>query len=228
MLGNLSEINKAVIRAVLIDDHPLVRAGIKNFFDRTAHIQVVGESDNGLDAIDIVHETQPDIVLVDIEMPKMGGIDFTIWLRKNYPKIKIIILSSYDDDAYIVATLKAGANGYLLKNSPPQDLIQTVENVVANKSALDPGITHKIVSLVTESSGPYSDQHPSRRELEILQYVAQGKTNIEIGKALHISSRTVQGHLSKVFSKLDVYSRTEAVTKAATLKLLSLEALNGR
>src|SRR4051812_22896263 len=155
MLSNPSEMNKVSIRAVLIDDHPLVRAGIKNFFDRTTHISVVGESDNGLDAIDVIHETRPDIVLVDIEMPKMGGIDFTIWLRKNYPLIKVIILSSYDDDAYIVATLKAGANGYLLKNSPPHDLIQTVENVVANKSALDPGITNKIVNLVTDNFGSY-------------------------------------------------------------------------
>ncbi len=228
MLSNPLEINKVSIRAVLIDDHPLVRAGIKNFFDRTTHISVVGESDNGLDAIDVIHATRPDIVLVDIEMPKMGGIDFTIWLRKNYPAIKVIILSSYDDDAYIIATLKAGANGYLIKNSPPQDLIQTVENVVANKSALDPGITSKIVNLVTDNCGSYSDQHPSKRELEILQHVACGKTNIEIGKTLHISSRTVQGHLSKIFSKLEVYSRTEAVTKAASLKLLSLEGLNGR
>lgn len=227
MLGYPSELKKATIRVVLIDDHPLVRVGIKNFFDRTEHIKVVGESDNGLDAMAVVHEERPDVVLVDIEMPKMGGIDFTLWLRKTYPVTKIIILSSYDDDVYILATLKAGANGYLLKNSSPQDLIQTVENVVANRSALDPGITKKIVNLVTEHSGPHSDQYPSKRELEILHHVAQGKTNVEIGKVLHISSRTVQGHLSKIFSKLDVDTRTEAVTKAVSLKLISLEGFNG-
>lgn len=222
MFGTPSDLQKPHIRAVLIDDHPLVRVGIKNFFDRTAHIKVVGEADNGEDAIHVIHATKPDVVLVDIEMPKMGGIEFTGWLKKNYPHIKVIILSSYDDDAYILATLKAGANGYLLKNSSPQDLIQMVENVVANRSALDPTITDKIVHLVADQQSG-SDQYPSKRELEILQHVAQGKTNVEIGQLLHISSRTVQGHLSKIFSKLDVETRTEAVTKAVSLKLLKLE-----
>ena len=217
------------IRAVLIDDHPLVRAGIRNFIERVQHIEVVGESDNGHDAIPVVQELKPDVVLVDIEMPVMGGIDFTIWLRQNYPQTKIIILSSYDDEAYILATLRAGANGYLLKNSPPQDIIRTIEDVVANRSSLDPGITQKIVHLVTEPHPPASspEHTPSKRELEILNLVAKGYTNNEIGEHLHISSRTVQGHLSKTFSKLDVNTRTEAVTKAASMKLLDLEHLDG-
>lgn len=218
------------IRAVLIDDHPLVRAGIRNFIDRTKHIEVVGESDNGLDAMPVIQEHQPDVALVDIEMPKMGGIDFTLWLRQNFPKIKVIILSSYDDEAYILATLRAGANGYLLKNSPPTDLIRTIEDVVANRSSLDPGITEKIVHLVTEpqaSPAAAPEQTPSKRELEILHLVAKGHTNNEIGEHLHISSRTVQGHLSKIYSKLNVDTRTEAVTKAASMKLLDLEHLDG-
>lgn len=220
----------STIRAVLIDDHPLVRAGIRNFIDRVQHIEVVGESDNGHDAMPVVQELNPDVVLVDIEMPVMGGIDFTIWLHQNYPHIKIIILSSYDDDAYILATLRAGANGYLLKNSPPQHIVRTIEEVVADRSSFDPGITEKIVHLVTESQQPptHSPEHlPSKRELEILYLVAKGHTNNEIGERLHISSRTVQGHLSKTFSKLDVNTRTEAVTKAASLKLLDLENLDG-
>ncbi len=228
MLESASDSQGSAIRAVLIDDHPLVRAGIRNFIDRTDHIVVVGESDNGLDAMPVVQEHSPDVVLVDIEMPKMGGIDFTIWIRNNYPDIKVIILSSYDDEAYILATLKAGANGYLLKNSPPQDLIRTIEDVVANRSSLDPGITEKIVHLVTDphQNSPSPEQKPSKRELEILHLVAKGNTNNEIGEKLHISSRTVQGHLSKIYSKLDVDTRTEAVTKAASLKLLDLEQLN--
>lgn len=227
--SDINESNGSVIRAVLVDDHPLVRAGIRNFIDRTQHIEVVGESDNGLDAMSVIQEFQPDVALVDIEMPKMGGIDFTIWLRQNYPKTKVIILSSYDDEAYILATLRAGANGYLLKNSPPQDLIRTIEEVVANRSSLDPGITEKIVHLVTEPQAQQtSPEHmPSKRELEILNLVAQGLTNNEVGEKLHISSRTVQGHLSKIYNKLDVDTRTEAVTKAASLKLLDLEHLDG-
>lgn len=232
MLENSSDTKNhsgSVIRAVLIDDHPLVRAGIRNFIERVQHIEVVGESDNGHAAIPVIQELLPDVVLVDIEMPVMGGIDFTVWLRQNHPQIKVIILSSYDDEAYILATLRAGANGYMLKNSPPQDIIRTIEDVVANRSSLDPGITEKIVHLVTEPQHPApSPEHvPSKRELEILYLVAKGYTNIEIGEHLHISSRTVQGHLSKTFSKLDVTSRTEAVTKAASLKLLDLEHLDG-
>jgi DNA-binding NarL/FixJ family response regulator len=226
MFSHSSGIDQPIITVVLIDDHPLVRAGIKNFFDRTPHIKVIGESDNGMEAIAVIQQQQPDVVLVDIEMPRMNGIDLTLWLREHQPDVKIIILSSYDEDAYILATLKAGANGYLLKNSSPQDIVRTVENVVNNRSMLDPGITQKIVNLVTDNGGAHSEQ-PSRRELEILQYVAQGKTNIEIGKILHISSRTVQGHLSKIFAKLHVETRTEAVTKAVSMKLLSLDGRHG-
>ena len=231
MLENSSVSNgrfRSTIRAVLVDDHPLVRAGIRNFIERVQHIEVVGESDNGQEAMPVIKDLNPDVVLVDIEMPVMGGIDFSIWLHQHYPHIKIIILSSYDDDAYIRATLCAGANGYLLKNSPPKQIIHTIEEVVADHSSFDPGITDKIVHLVTEPqlSATPSEHLPSKRELEILELVAKGHTNIEIGKQLHISSRTVQGHLSKVFNKLDVNSRTEAVTKAVSLKLLDLEGLN--
>ncbi|TQV79439.1 response regulator transcription factor [Exilibacterium tricleocarpae] len=219
----------SIIRVVLIDDHPLIRAGIRNIIERAEHIKVVGESDNGYDAIPVVIDLKPDVVLVDIEMPVMGGIDFSVWLHQNHPHIKIIILSSYDDDAYIRATLRAGANGYLLKNSTPKQIIHTIEEVVADHSSFDPDITEKIVHLLTSPNKPGNspEQLPSKRELEILALVAKGYTNNDIGKKLHISSRTVQGHLSKAFSKLEVNTRTEAVTKAASLKLLDLESSDG-
>ncbi len=219
----------SVIRTVLIDDHPIVRAGIRNFLDRIQHIDVVAESDNGYEAMPVVQKFMPDVVLVDIEMPVMGGIEFTNWLRQNHPNIKIIILSSYDDEAYILATLHAGANGYLLKNSPPQHIIRTIEEVMVNRSSFDPGITEKIVHHLGANplqAAVTIENLPSKRELEILHLVAKGQTNKEIGEQLHISSRTVQGHLSKAFGKLGANTRTEAVTKAASLKILDLEQLD--
>jgi len=212
---------KAIIKVMLIDDHALVRAGIGEIFKRTSNIRVLDECDNGLDAQSRIVLAKPDVILVDIEMPNMNGIEFTAWAKKNHPSIKVILLSSYDEDAYVLAGLKAGANGYVLKNTSPANLIRSVNDVYLNRESFDPSITKKVVSLITARENPHDDAL-SKREIQILNLVSQGQTNVGIGNALHISSRTVQGHLSKVFSKLGVATRASAVSKAVSLKYIEV------
>ena len=212
------------ISVVLVDDHDLVRAGTRQYLERSATIDVVGEADDGLTAQQVLTDTQPQVALVDIEMTNQGGIELTRWASSHVPDVRIIILSAYDDDPYIMAAVEAGAKGYVLKNTSPVKLIQAVEAVANGESALDPAIATKMMGLLMSNRQRADDDSAelSDREIEVLQLTAQGLTNKEIGLKLHISNRTVQGHLRKIFSKLDVNSRTEAVTKALALKLMTL------
>ena len=212
------------ITVVLVDDHDLVRAGTRQYLERGATIEVVGEAGDGLAAQRVLTDLTPQIALVDIEMPNQGGIELARWVSANLPDVHVIMLSAYDDDPYIMAALEAGAKGYVLKNTSPAKLIEAVETVAAGGSALDPAITTKVMGLLMNNrAGNQADSAElSDREIEVLQLTAKGLTNKEIGLQLHISNRTVQGHLRKIFSKLDVNSRTEAVTKALALNLMSL------
>lgn len=212
------------ISVVLVDDHDLVRAGTRQYLERGKRIEVVGEADDGLTAQNVIQSQQPQVVLVDIEMPNHSGIDLTRWVSDAVPETKVIVLSAYDDDPYIMAALDAGAKGYVLKNTSPAKLIHAVETVAEGGSALDPAITTKVMGLLMNSrkeEGGVSAEL-SDRELEVLRLTAKGQTNREIGVQLNISNRTVQGHLRKIFSKLDVNSRTEAATKAISLGLMEL------
>jgi DNA-binding NarL/FixJ family response regulator len=206
------------IKVVLVDDHSMVRAGIKDFLSRSDLISVVGEAKDGIEAQQIIKSKAPDVVLVDIQMPNLGGIELTAWIHQSYPDMKIMILSSHDDDEYIMESIRAGANGYSLKNTSPAKLIDSITEIAANKAALDPSIAIKVMNLAKHDTSEKENFTP--RELQILQLLASGNTNKEIGTTLFISSRTVQGHLSKVFTKLDVETRTEAAIKAIKIGLV--------
>ena len=202
----------------------MVRTGIRQFLERSEKIEVIGEADDGIMAQHLIKKNRPDVVVVDIKMPNMGGLDLARWIRQHYADMKILMLSAYDDDPYVVTAIEAGANGYALKNTSPVKLIHAVEAVYAGESSLDPAIATKVMKYMMGggSSEDVSNIHLSEREKEVLQHVAAGLTNIEIGKILSISPRTVQGHLAKIFNKFDVVSRTEAVTKALSLNLIQL------
>jgi DNA-binding NarL/FixJ family response regulator len=213
----MAESNSPLIRVLLADDHAVVRAGIRQFLEHAGDIQIVAEADDGEMAQKLIQQYQPDVAVLDIQMPKATGIEVTRWMRLNQYKIGVLILTAYDDDPYIMAVLQAGANGYVLKTAAPNELIQAVRDVYAGKSALDAAIAQKLMAhLYSQKDQPQVEQL-TEREMEVLSLTAKGYTNKAIGVQLGISDRTVQGHLAHIFSKLQAGSRTEAVMRAVSL-----------
>jgi DNA-binding NarL/FixJ family response regulator len=209
------------IRVLLADDHAIVRAGIRQFLERAGDIQVIAEADDGEMAQDLVHQYQPDVAVLDIQMPKASGIEVTRWVRSNYPNVGVLILTAYDDDPYVLAVLQAGANGYVLKTASPADLIQAVRDVYSGKSVLDSSITQKLLAQLSRPKDGFQVEPLTEREMEVLALAAKGYTNKAIGVQLGISDRTVQGHLAHIFNKLQASSRTEAVMRAVSLGWIS-------
>ncbi len=214
------------IQVLLADDHAIVRAGIRQFLERSGDIQVVAEADDGEAAMRLIQQKQPDIAVLDIQMPKASGIEVTRWVRANYQNVGILILTAFDDDPYVLAVLKAGANGYVLKTASPGDLIQAVRDVNSGKSVLDPAITRKLLAQLSHSDDTLQVEQLTEREIEVLAMAARGFTNKAIGAQLGISDRTVQGHLAHIFNKLQASSRTEAVMRGVSLGLISQEIGN--
>ncbi|HEB63982.1 MAG TPA: response regulator transcription factor [Chloroflexi bacterium] len=209
------------IRVLLADDHAVVRAGIRQFLEQAPDIEVVAEADDGKTAERLIAEHQPDVAVLDIQMPGASGIEVTRWVRNAYPKIGILILTAYDDDPYVMAVLQAGANGYVLKTAAPHEIIRAVRDVHAGNSALDASIVQKVMNQVTGGTRQWPVETLTPRESEVLALVAKGFTNKAIGVQLGISDRTVQGHLAHIFGKLQANSRTEAVMRAISLGWLS-------
>ena len=200
------------IRLLLVDDHPVVRKGTRDLLDTEHDFQVVGEAASGEEAILRARELAPDVILMDVSMPGMNGIEATKQIKAERPAQNVLVLTSYDDDAYVFALLEAGAAGYLLKNASEAELLGAVRAVAAGESALHPSVARKVLerfSTTSTSSAPLDTLSP--RELEVLRIAATGRTNKEIARDLDISPRTVQVHLANIFSKLGVGSRTEAV-----------------
>lgn len=209
------------IRVLLADDHAIVRAGIRQFLERAGDIQVVAEADDGEMAKTLIEHKQPDIAVLDIQMPKSSGIEVTRWIRANTPQVGVLILTAFDDDPYVLAVLQAGANGYVMKTASPEELINAVREVKDGKSVLDARVTQKLLSQLSHPHSTSPVEALTSREMEVLELVARGFTNKAIGVQLGISDRTVQGHLAHIFDKLQASSRTEAVMRAVSLGWIS-------
>ncbi|MHB1357787.1 MAG: response regulator [Anaerolineae bacterium] len=215
------------IRLVVADDHALVRLGILKYVESADDIIVLGEATNGSQAIALVAQHKPDVLLLDINMPGMSGIDVTQALREAHSDVKILILTAYDEDPYVFSLLQAGANGYLLKSCEIDDLLRAIRAVYDGKTVLSPLVADKIVnqircnSPIPQTTVDSADELTSR-ELEILRLAARGLTNKAIGQQIGISDRTAQGHLANIYAKLQVASRTEAVTEAMKRGLMTL------
>jgi DNA-binding NarL/FixJ family response regulator len=209
------------IRVILADDHAVVRKGIREFLETDDALTVIAEASNGDEALKLIRELQPDVAVLDIQMPGQSGIDVTRAARAARLPVGILLLTAFDDEPYIRAALQAGANGYVLKTAEAQDIIEAVQAVHEGKSAIDPAITRKLLAQMSRSAAAEAPlERLTERELEVLRLTARGYTNKAIGAQLSISDRTVQGHLAKIYDKLYVTTRTEAVMRAVSLGLI--------
>jgi len=212
-----------MIRVILADDHAVVRKGIRGFLEEPGNITVVAEAASGDEALALIREQQPDVAVLDIQMPGRTGLEVTRAVRSERLPVGVLILTAYDDDPFVMTALRAGANGYVLKTAEPEEIVAAVHAVHEGQSALDPALMQKVLAYISGAPLSATAESLSAREIEVLRLAAQGFTNKAIGVQLGISDRTVQGHLTNIYGKLDVASRTEAVTRAIQMGLVSVE-----
>jgi NarL family two-component system response regulator LiaR len=225
----VDQTNERVIRVFVADDQAIVRKGIRALLATEADIEVVGEAENGQQAVDSVRELTPDVILMDLVMPGMDGIEAIRRIVAHQPEARILVLTSFATDDKVFPAIKSGAMGYLLKDSEPEELVQAIHQVYRGESSLHPKIARK---LLQELSGgpPPSSAPPERvvepltaREVEVLRLVASGKSNQEIAAQLTISEATVRTHVSNILGKLHLVSRTQATLYALREGLASLD-----
>jgi DNA-binding NarL/FixJ family response regulator len=200
-----------MIRVLVVDDHPVVRHGLIAILRYEPGIEVVGDAADGEEAVRLILERRPDVVLLDLRLPKLSGIEVMKSVRPQAPEVRFLVLTTYDTDEYIGPALAAGAQGYLLKDALPDELARGVQAVVQGRAALEPGVAARLLERIAE--GERGDEL-SVRELEVLRLLVEGAGNKAIASRLGLSENTIKTHISRIFAKLGVQSRTEAVTVA--------------
>jgi DNA-binding NarL/FixJ family response regulator len=210
------------IGIVVVDDHPIVRDGLVAVLSTQPDFEVVGEASSGPEAIRCVNAVKADVILLDLEMPDMDGVETLQRLREIDPALRVIVFTAFDTDERIVKAVQAGAQGYLLKGVPRDEIFNAIRVVHAGGALLQPVVASKLLRQVTRDAQPEADTL-TERELEVLRLMAQGQMNKEIAAALVISERTVKFHVSAILSKLGAGNRTEAVTLAAQQGLIELK-----
>ena len=207
------------IRLVIVDDHPVVRDGLRGMLESQADFEVVGEASNGEEAVQMAGSLKPDVMLMDLRMPVMDGVTALGEIKASNPQVQILVLTTYDSDADILPAIEAGAMGYLLKDTSREDLYAAIRATARGETVLSPGVAARLIGQMRASA----EEKLSNREVEVLQLVAEGASNREIANSLHISQATVKSHLIHIFDKLGVSDRTAAVTVALRRGILSLE-----
>ncbi len=215
------------IRIVIAEDHAFVREGTTRLLAREPDMEVVGTASDGAEAVALAIELRPSVLLMDIAMPEIDGIEATRRVRAACPEIPVLILSAYDDDQYVSAVVEAGAAGYLLKDVRGDQLVDAIRSVVRGESVLHPVIAGKIMQRIVDGERQHDVRADvlSARELTVLKLAAQGLTNDAIALKLKFSPRTVQSHLSRIFSKMQVGSRTQAVVEALRRGWIDLDEI---
>jgi NarL family two-component system response regulator LiaR len=218
------------ITILLADDHPSFREGLSRLLEEEDDLAVVAQAGDGEEAVRLAKEILPDIAIVDVSMPKLDGIQTTSQIKAACPATAVLIMSAYGNESYVVGAVEAGASGYLSKSVQVRELVAAIRSLHAGETVLDPQAARKVLGRLTRASGAATPEgngaelHP--RELEVLRLAAKGKSNKEIGEELAISVRTVQSHLTNIFNKLDIGSRTEAVLHALRAGWFTLEDLS--
>jgi DNA-binding NarL/FixJ family response regulator len=208
------------LRLVVVDDHALFRRGLVGLLDEMIDFQVVGEASNGQEALSVIENTRPDIVLLDINMPILDGIQTLGIIRKSHPEQKVVMLTISQNDDDLIGSIVAGANGYVLKNTEPETLHSTILQVSMGNSVLSPEITAKVLQAVRRSRDDHHRGLLSDREVEVLKCLARGQTTAQISGALFISENTVKTHIRHILEKMEVNNRAEAVARAAQMDLI--------
>jgi DNA-binding NarL/FixJ family response regulator len=211
------------IRVLIVDDHPVVREGIASMLKKETDFKVVGEASNGLEAIEKARELSPDVVLMDLRMPEMDGVEAISRIKAEKPEVKFIILTTYSDDEYIFKGIAAGARAYLLKDAPRDELFKAIRMVSRGESLIQPVVASRVLDKLAELSRktPAGDTL-SDREIEVLRLMAGGESNKDIADHLSITQSTVKTHVTSIFQKLNVTTRTEAVTNALKKGIIQL------
>ena len=204
-----------MIKVLIVDDHPVVRLGLRTMLESEENISVTGMAGSGADALVEVQREPPDVVLMDLRMPEMEGAEAIAELRRVLPEIRILVLTNYEADEYVLRALQAGAMGYLLKSTPQEEIVKAVEMVHANKRCIPPSIAQRLFSTIAR-------EELSQRELEVLTLVAVGLTNKDIAERLFISDKTARNHVVSCLEKLGAKDRTEAATTAIRRGLIRM------
>lgn len=215
-----------MIKLMLVDDHAVLRDGLKNILDMETDINVVGEAVNGHEAVSKVKECNPDVILMDINIPGKNGIEATRIIKETHPSIKILMLTMYNHDEYFMSAIREGADGYLLKDAPSEHVIDAIRSVTKGQSVIHPSMTKKFLNFDTAKEETVEverkDSQLTEREREVLLCLVQGMNNKEIAQSLFISDKTVKIHVSNIFKKLDVKSRSQVVIYAVQNNLVPL------
>ena len=202
------------IRVLIADDHAVVREGLRSLIESEQVLDLVAEAKNGVDAVRLAAETSPDVILLDLVMPELDGIRAIMKIREGNPEARILVLTSFSEDDKVYGAVKAGASGYLLKDSSPRQLLRAICDVAQGLPSMDPSIAQKLIQEVHKSNLPPSQEPLSERELDVLKLLAKGLPNQEIGEKLFISERTVRTHVSNILAKLHLANRTQAALHA--------------
>ena len=215
------------IRTLLVDDHTVLRDGLRALLEAHSDIEIVGEADNGLEAVNLVEEHRPDIVVMDVAMPRMNGLEATRRIKKLDSTCRVLILTQYEHREYVLPILKAGADGYILKRSAGDELVAAIRSVHAGESILDPTVARTVIEAYVGSSRQNVDgedvQSLTDREREVLILIAEGYTNQQVARTLHISPKTVDAHRMNIMNKLDLHSRTDLIKYAIRKGLVHVD-----
>ncbi|MBK5484587.1 response regulator transcription factor [Peribacillus sp. TH16] len=212
-----------MIKVLFVDDHEMVRIGVSAYLSAQADIEVIGEADNGMKAVELAMELRPDIILMDLVMPEMDGIEATKRIIEKWPEAKIIIVTSFLDDEKVYPALEAGATSYMLKTSKASEIARAVRSTFQGQSVLEPEVTGKMMEKLRRPQKTQLHEQLTNREMEILLLMTQGKTNQEIADDLFIALKTAKVHVSNILSKLAVQDRTQAVIYAFKHSLVQEE-----